>query len=130
MSNGNVQFQLGVAVAGALFAGVMWFAFLRQVPEKAARARIVSKEAYGPYSITSHPNGQAYWNSRTLHIPGGFRFGIEVPGSAKLFAYGLDSLAAREFTIGQEVEVRYEERGLPPFWKKMQVKSMAPAAAP
>ena len=122
------QFQIATAVAGALIAALMWFAFLRPVPEETARGRIAEKEPFGPRTVTDHYTGKGslYWNPRTIHIPGGYRFGIEVEGSGKRFLYGLDSLGAKEFAVGQDVDLRYQKRGIPPFWVKYQVTAMNP----
>ena len=127
-----VQFQLALAVFGALFAGVMWFAFLRQVPEKTVRGRIVEKQPFEARTIVNHHTGEGslYWNPRINTIPEGILFGVEVTGSPKRFLYGLNSSAAKEFEMGQEVDLTYQERGVPPFWTILAVKTMIPAVPP
>ena len=121
------QVQIGIAVVGALGALLLWFAFVRQVPERSGPARIQAKDFLDAHTVTRYPSNifRQTWTPQQIKIGAAYVFTLELEGGARAFA-ALDTLAAKSFEVGHEVSVRYEVRGIPPLWKLIRVKGLDP----
>ena len=121
------QIQIAIACIGLPVALVLWFAFVRQVPARTANAVIQSKEFLDAHTVTRYPSGifRQSWTPNQIRIGAAFVFGMDLEGAGKAF-FALDTLAGKDYEVGQSVPVRYEVRGIPPVWKKIRVLGIGP----
>ena len=121
------QLQIAIAVIGLPAAFLLWFAFVRQVPEQTATAAIKSKVFLDAHTVTRYPSGifRQSWTPNTIRVGEAFVFGLEMEGAGEAF-FALDTLAGKAYEVGQKVAVRFEMRGIPPIWKKIRVKGIEP----
>lgn len=122
---------LKLAGAGvlALFAGVMWFAFIRKVPEQTALATILSKgdvaagthvqQRTGPGGTPSTPN--------VIQLAPANTFELRIDGRDEPVQASFNTTKSRAFEPGQRVRVQFVMRGLPPLWQRVTVTEMTPA---
>jgi len=122
---------LKLAGAGvlAVFAGVMWFAFIRKVPEQTALATILSKgdvaagthvqQRTGPGGAPSTPN--------VIQLAPANTFELRIDGRADPVQASFNTVKSRSFEPGQRVKVQYVVRGMPPLWSRVTVTEMTAA---
>lgn len=124
-----VLYLAGAVFVVALgFAGFMWFAFARPQEAKERAGTITDKAFVAAHTMTRMPPGgirQSYTQEQ-FQIPDSYRFTIRLDDGLTL-DYLLEATAAADFGVGARVRVRYLERGVPPFWTRRYVDSIAPA---
>jgi hypothetical protein len=113
----------------AIFGGVMWFAFIRKVPEQTALATIVSK---GDVAAGSHVQqrtgpGGAPSTPNVIQLAPANSFELRIDGRADPVRASFNTTKSRAFEPGQRVRVQYVIRGLPPLWQRVTVTEMTPA---
>lgn len=121
------QIQIAIAAVGALAAALLWFAFVRQVPERSGPGRILAKDFLDAHTVTRYPSNifRQSWTPSQIRVGAAYVFTLELEGGAKTFA-ALDTLEAKAYEVGQSVGVRYEVHGFPPVWKSIRVKGLQP----
>lgn len=121
------QIQIAIAAVGALAALLLWFAFVRQVPERSGVGRILAKDFLDAHTVTRYPSNifRQSWTPTQIRVGAAYVFTVELEGGAKAFA-ALDTVAAKVYEVGQSISVRYEVHGIPPVWKSIRVKGLEP----
>jgi hypothetical protein len=123
---------LALAVLAMLFAGVMWYAYVRPVPERSDSGVITSK-TFIPARTIEHYQGGARSESfsrQKIMMPDSYLFGIRVQGRGETVQISIAAPAGAKFEVGQNVRVRYAERGIPLLSRRIQVLEMTRADAP
>ena len=119
------------AVVGAVLAGVSWFIFVRSVPVAHADARIRARTFSPAHTISRYQASSAAtrqsWNRETFQIPDSYVFDLQIDGLPLAARFSLEKSAGEPFRVGQRVHVTYQERGIPPFWKRVYVLKMESA---
>jgi hypothetical protein len=126
MPRNYVILQLIIAAVALPAAGLLWFMFVRQVPEKSATAVIRSKTFLDAHTITRYPSNifRQTWTPQQIRINEAFVFGLAVEGQDREALFALDTVSSRVYEVGQTVQVTFEERGLPPIWTRLRVKGV------
>jgi hypothetical protein len=124
----NPYFLLFAAAVATVFAGAMWYAFVRPLPQLSATGVITNKTFVAARNIQRFQGGprSETWSQETFKIPEGYLFDIRVEGLLTTLQYSLPALGAEKYNVGQKVSVRYAERGIAPFWKQILVTEMTP----
>ena len=114
-----------LALAGAFLgvALVIWWVFLRPVPVAIGQGMVRSKTFRPAGAYVQYPVGdrQGFWAPTTIPTAEHVVLGIAVGGQPEELRYPVSPSAAAGFDIGQYVAVEYQERGLPPFWRRSYV---------
>lgn len=123
-----VKFYLVVAVVFGLAGGVIWLAFLRPVAEQTRLGTILAKRFSPADSYSQQQPGISRGMRTATEIPITERDVLEIAidgrdGSA---SYALNTVASRHFSVGQRVHVKYVERGLGRFWRRIYVLDLGP----
>lgn len=118
-------------IASAIFlaiAGVIWLVFLRPVPVRTTNGIVRSKQFKPEGQYVQYPVGDrpGFRGPTTVHLAEHFVLDIEVDGESSPFRYAVNTAAAAAFDIGQRVNVEYQTRGLPPFWRRVYVLNAQP----
>lgn len=124
--------KLSGAVALVVFAGLMWFAFIRNVPVQTALGTILSKgemagrtyvrQRTGPGGVPTTPS--------MIELAPASTFEIRLDGQAKNVYASFNTLRGRSFKPDQRVRVTYTLRGIPMVWQRITVTEMVPADSP
>jgi hypothetical protein len=114
------------AVILALTSAAIWFVFLRSVPVSLATGVIAAKHLKPAGTYWQYPGGatRSFYTANPIPIEECYVFEIQVDGFAEPFRTALNKLAGESFQPGQRVRVQYEERGVPPFWRRAYVLDM------
>jgi hypothetical protein len=115
-----------VALVFALIAGLIWFAFLRPAPVQTALGVIRSKSCKpaGEYWQQPVGNRDGFWTPTRIPIAECYVFGILVEGRAGEARIARNTVEAQAFNVGQRVQIKFVERGLPLIWKRIYVTDM------
>jgi len=126
-----VPFFAAVASVAACLVAVSYFAFLRPAVSRMADAAIERKTFSPSHTITRYDASSAarrqYWNQQSFTIPDSWVFDLRIEGVMAPAKFSLEKSAGEAFHVGQRVRVKYQERGIPPFWKRVYVLEMKPA---
>ena len=117
---------LAIAAVGGLCALGIWFVFLRPVPRQTA-AGVITQKTFKPASTHwVQPTGQRtnFWMPVAMPVTECYVFTIRPDGHAVEAIFSLNTTAAEYFQVGQRVSIDYEERGIPPIWKRAYVIDM------
>lgn len=110
---------------------VAFLAFLRPV-RSVSGSGTLGKKAFVPshtisrYQASSAATRQS-WTQEKFTIPDSYVFDIQIDGVAEPIRFSLEKSAGERFQVGQRVRVKYQERGIPLFWKRIMVLEMAAA---
>jgi len=121
---------LVLALLAMLFAGAMWYSYVRPAPEISDSGTITSK-TFIPARTIEHYQGGARSESfsrQKITMPDSYLFGIQVQGSGETVLISIAAPAAAQFEVGQNVHVRYAERGIPLLSRRIQVLEMTPSS--
>ena len=115
--------ELGIAGAFLAAGAVIWLVFLRPVPVETARGVIRGKtfQAGGEYLQYQPGNRQGFRSPTKITMAEHYVLAIEVPGRDDTFRYAVNTAMAPSFDVGQVVEIEYQRRGVPPFWRRIYV---------
>jgi hypothetical protein len=98
-------------------------------PTRTAEGVILSK-TFRPASIyrqyTAGPRNR-FWQPTDIPIAEFYVFEIKVAGISDLLRYPLNTVAAKEFKIGQRVQIHYVMRTIVPLHRRIYVRHMEPA---
>jgi hypothetical protein len=111
------------------FAVGIWLVFLRPVPVETATGTVRSKtfKPAGEY-VQYQPGSRSSFRSATrIPIAECYVLGIEVTGEQDELRYAVNTTAATRFEVGQRVNIQYQRRGVPPFWRRVYVTDVTPA---
>lgn len=122
------RFYLIIAVLFGIFALALWLVFLRPVATLAATGTITAK--------TFRENA-TYWQAQPglergfrtptpIPIAEAYVFEVSLDESRERVTYALNTQASEAFREGDRVRVRYQRRGVPPFWTRVYVLDMEP----
>jgi len=119
---------LGVSATFAIAAVVIAVVFLRPAEEKTAVGTIaaISDRAASTY-VQQKPGAQRGFRTPTeIPIAAATVLTIQIDGLTDPVTYPVNTLAGREFQVGQRVTVKYQERGLKHLWHKIYVLDATP----
>jgi hypothetical protein len=118
--------KLILAVCFAVVALMVWWVFLRQVERKTAAGVIAQKTFKPAGSYWQYPTGNRtnFWTPTRIPIAESYVFAIRLEGHAAEAWFALNTTAAARFEVGQRVQIEYEERALPPVWRRVYVLDM------
>ena len=110
----------------ALFAAAVWLAFLRPVERRTAHGVITHKIFKPAGQYIQYPVGMrdSFSSPSTMPIAECYVFAIHLDQHNLDLGYALNSMAARDFEVGEKVTLEYQERSLPLFWKRISVTQM------
>lgn len=122
-----VLMQITLAAVAAPAALILWFAFVRQVPEQTGSGTIQAKTFLDAHTITRYPSNaiRQSWTPNQIRINEAYVFDLNLDDVGQAM-FALDTIGSKAYEVGQKVAVRYEVRGLGPLWKKIRVKGMEP----
>lgn len=114
------------AVICATFAFLMWFVFLRPAITKTAQGTIISKvfKPAGQYVQYPSPTSGAFYTASVIPLAECYVFIIQADQLQASVGFSVNTLAARQFEIGQQVTIEYQERGLRGIWRRVYVIRM------
>ena len=117
---------VGIAILGLILAAGIWFVLVRPVRARSELGTIAGKtfQPSRPYTRVRSGPRREFWSEEKFQIPDSYVFAIRLDDTSEVH-YRLDATAAAEFSIGQKVRVRLEERGIPLLWKRMYVREIA-----
>jgi len=100
--------------------------FLRPVETKTSTGAITGKLFQPGTTYTqSHASGdRGFQSSTSIPIAESYLFYIRIDGIAAPGRISLNTIASKNFQVGQRVRVEYEERGIPLIWKRLYVNAM------
>lgn len=114
-----------LVLAGVFLAvgGVIWLVFLRPVPVQTATGVIQSKTFKPAGEYVQYPvgNRQGFRSPTTIRLAEHFVLGIRVEGQSEDWTYAVNTAMAPQFEVGQQVNIEYQRRGVPPFWQRVYV---------
>ena len=120
--------KLAGAAVLAAFAGIMWFAFIRQVPEQTAFATIVSKgDIAGGTYVQQRTTNNVPTTPNMIEIAPANSFELKVDGRDDPVVASFNTTKSKSFNVGQRVRIQFVQRGIPPVWKRITVTEMTPA---
>jgi len=120
------KFQLAMAGIFLGFAVVIWLAFLRPVPVRSA-VGVVRSRALAPAGeyVQYQPGSRSSFHTpTTISMPEHYVLGIQLDGHRTEMRYAANPVEASNFAVGQRVSVEYQERGLPPFWRRSYITDL------
>jgi hypothetical protein len=120
--------KLAIAVGLAAFAGILWFAFIRRVPEQTAVGTIISKGEVADRTFVQQRVGQGGvpTTPNTIELAPANTFEIRLDGRSSPVHASFNTVLGREFEPGQRVRVNYTIRGIPLVWQRVTVTDMSP----
>ena len=115
--------QLITAGTFLVTGAVIWLVFLRPVPLQTTRGVVRSKTFHAAGEYLQYPPGsrQGFRNPTKITMAEHFVLEIEVPDSKEPFRYAVNAALAPGFEVGQKVELDYQRRGVPGFWRRVYV---------
>lgn len=122
----SAKLQLLVAVFLAVVAGGIWVVFLRPVPLRSATGIITNKTfkpagTYWQFPVGANRNFRAPTAIPTAEA---YIFEVAADGFSGPVFYPLNTVASQAFDVGKRVQLKYQERGIPFIWKRVNVIDM------
>ena len=105
---------------------IIWFVFLRPANEKIDLGTIRAKtfSPAGTYTHYQSGNERGFRTPTKVPISEAYVFEILLNSQDTPVNYSLNIIASEQFSIGQRVRVKYIERSLGPFWRRIYVLDM------
>jgi hypothetical protein len=118
--------QLTAAAGFALVALAMWWGFLRPVPEIRATGVVEAKvhKPAGEYQRTPVELSRGFRAPTRVPTAEAWIFQVRLDESGELAAVAQNVIAAREFEVGDRVDIAFQRRGFPPLWERVTVIRM------
>ena len=122
-----IYILLPFAAICAVGALVLWLVFLRPVDRKTAQGVITYKIFKPAGQYIQYPVGMrsAFFAPSRIPVAECYVFAVRVDSLAGDVGYALNTVAAQEYEVGQTVKIQYEERSLPPVWRRIYVTNMS-----
>jgi hypothetical protein len=120
------KFLIVVAIISGATAVVIWGIFLRPVPIRTALGKIAGKSYKPAGTYWQYPASldRGFRTATPIPISEAFVFEIVLPGYRSPVFYSLGTGAARNFDIGQTVQLTFRERTIPFAGKRVYVMNM------
>jgi hypothetical protein len=122
-----------VLIAALLaLAALLWFAFVRRVPQESALATIRSKtfREAGTYTQQQVGAQRGFRTPTSIPIAESYVFELRLEGEADPVLASFNTVKSRQFEVNQRVRVDFVRRGFPPFWQRVAVVDMFPVEGP
>ncbi|MGI8742123.1 MAG: hypothetical protein ACR2NN_06060 [Bryobacteraceae bacterium] len=106
----------------------LWMTFVRPVQSRSASGVITQKNFKGASTYSQQPSGlnRGFTTPTDIAIAESYVFEIQLDGIREPVRFWQNTIASRDFKVGQRVRVEYKERGIPLFWKRRNVMDMKP----
>jgi|SRR5688500_18713086 hypothetical protein len=118
-------------MAGVFLAvgAVIWLVLLRPVPVKTATGVVRTKTFKPAGQYVQYPPGdrQGFRSPTTIQLAEHYVLDIDVSDQSDEFRYAINTAGAAAFDVGQRVNIEYQTRGLPLFWRRVYVLDAKPA---
>lgn len=116
-------------ILAALFAiasWAIWIVFLRPVPAQLANGRITNKTLKPAGTYWQYPPGmnRGFRLATPIPVEEADVFEIALDGFDGPIFFSLNTVAGREFAVGQNVSVSYQERVIPFLTRRVYVMDM------
>lgn len=110
----------------ALIAVAIWAVLLRPVPTRTASGTIKQKTFKPAGTYWQYPAGsdRGFRTATPIPIAEAYVFEIATDAFDGPVFYSLNTIASRDFSQGQKVNISYRERGIPFLWKRLYVGDM------
>lgn len=108
---------------------IIWFVFLRPANEQTDLGTIRTKTFRSAGTYTQYQPGaeRGFRTPTEIPIAEVYVFVILLNRQDEPVTYSLNTTASERFSVGQRVRVKYIERSLGPFWRRIYVLDMEPA---
>jgi hypothetical protein len=125
-----VKLMLAVAVLFAVAAGLIWAAFLRPVPIQQAAAEIKTKtfKPAGTYWQQQVGTNRAFRTAIPISIAESYVLELYSPELGATGFFSVPPADEASYSIGQQVIMAYQRKGLPLIGYKTTVLSVRPAS--
>lgn len=112
----KISFLLVLAIS-------IWAIMLRSVDRKTGTAKITGK-----YFVKASTYTQQLSKGRTNTIPIAeqYHLDLKIEGVDKLSGISVNVIEEKNYVIGQQVTITYEERGIPVIWQYIDVLTVTP----
>jgi hypothetical protein len=115
----------------AMSAAVFLFSCTPLLRASAAKTTIgiITNKTFKPASTYwQYPSGirSGFWGPNEIPIAEAVVFKIRVEGLPVELRYPLNTVAARQYDVGQRVQIEYVERAIPLIWRHIYVTDMKP----
>jgi hypothetical protein len=122
------KFLITIAIIFGGTAAVIWGIFLRPVPVRTASGKITGKSYKPAGTYWQYPVGldRGFRTATPIPISEAYVFAIVLPGYGGPVFYSLNTGAARNFEVGQTVQLTFRERTVPFAGKRVYVINMEP----
>jgi hypothetical protein len=117
-----------ISVVALLFAGAMWYAFVRPMPQVSCSGTITGKTFQPAHTIKRFQGGakREIWTQQDIRVPDSYVFAIRLENLPTELHYAVPKAAGESYDVGQRVSIRYVERSIPLLWKRIHVTDMVP----
>jgi len=115
-----------IAIFFAIVFIAIWLVFLRPVPVQKAAGTIKYKILKPAGEYVQYPVGinRSFRLPNKIPIAESYIFGIQIDGSDEVVGYALNTIAGKEFEVGNRIQIEYQERKIPLLWKRVYVLDM------
>lgn len=115
-----------ISALGLVLAVGIWLVLVRPVRVRSDQGTIFGKTFQPAQAYTRVRSGprRDFWSAEKVQMPDSYLFAIRLDDASEVH-YRLEAAAAAEFSIGQKVKVRLEERSIPLLWKRVYVREIA-----
>ena len=122
----SAKFLLAIAMLFALAGAIIWFVFLRPIPVQAAFGRITGKTFKPAGTYWQYPAGmdRGFRTATPIPIAEAVVFELAIDGFQGAVFYSLNTVASKEFDVGQKIRIQYRERVIPFSGKRIYVLDM------
>jgi hypothetical protein len=114
------------AVLFAILSGVSWYLFLRPASAQTTFG-VIAKKTFKPAGVYwQHPVGaeRSLRTAAEIPIAEAYVFEIVADGLQGRLFFSLNTVASKQFEVGQKVRIFYRRRGLPFIWDRVFVEKM------
>ena len=117
---------LSLAVIALVFAGAMSYTYLRPRPTLTASGVITSRSFQPAHTINRFQGGarREVWTQQNVRMPDMYVFEVRIEGHPDTMKFAMPATTGSRFTVGQQVQIQYVERGVPFLRPKSHVLQM------
>ena len=123
------SWRLASAAVLALLALALWLTFLRPVQEQSRLGTVLHKAPVAGRKYAQYPveANRGFRQPHEIALAESFAFELRLDDVPGLVRASFNTIKSQQFEVGQRVRVRYVERSLGPFGRRVTVLDMFPA---